>query len=295
MQLLVIGHTVEDHVYLNGEDVIKPGGIFYTVLGLKNIKDNEDSIWLNTFVQHENYHLFASAYEGVEKKYIEQAEKIPKVYLTLHDFKERGETYESISQNLNINIEDINSYDGILINMITGFDINLNQLKNIKREFTSPIFMDVHTLSRGLDENLKRRFRPIPEVEEWLSCVDILQANESELKTLSSKENEIEAAEEIFKYGVRILIITKDKIGARVYAHNNNEIISIFKSSIKIGSNNTIGCGDIFGAVFFYTYIKTGDWYRSLALANTAAGFTASYEHINAFNGLKKDVFSRYN
>ena len=46
---------------------------------------------------------------------------------------------------------------------------------------------------------------------------------------------------------------------------------------------------------FFYTYIKTKDLCKSLELANTAAGYTASYENLNAFNGLKRDVFTRYN
>lgn len=295
MRMLVIGHTVEDHVYLNGEDIIKPGGIFYTALGLKNFIDKEDTVSLNTFVQKENYYLFAGVYEGMGKDYLKYVERIPKVYLTLHDFKERGETYESVSQNLDIDIKDLNSFDGILLNMITGFDITLNQLKEIRHVYNGFIFMDVHTLSRGLDENLKRNFRPVPNVDEWLSSVDILQANVNELKTLSNKRDEKDAAEEILRYGVKIFILTKGEIGAKVYMLDNNEIISIFKSSIKIENKNMLGCGDIFGAVFFYTYIKTKDLCKSLELANTAAGYTASYENLNAFNDLKKDVFTRYN
>ncbi len=295
MRMLVIGHTVEDHIYLNNKDIIKPGGIFYTALGLKNFIDKEDNILLNTFVQKENYYLFAEVYNGMAKDYMKYVERIPKVYLSLHDFKERGETYESISQNLEIDIKDLNSFDGILLNMITGFDITLYQLKEIRRAYNGLIFMDVHTLSRGLDENLKRNFRPVPDVDEWLCSVDILQANVNELKTLSNKQDEKDAAEEILRSGVKIFILSKGEIGARVYMLDNNEIISIFKSSVKIGNKNTLGCGDIFGAVFFYTYIKTKDLCKSLELANTAAGYAASYEDINEFNGLKRDVFTRYN
>ena len=216
--------------------------------------------------------LFADVYEGLGKDYLKYVERIPKVYLTLHDFKERGETYESISQNLDVDVKNLNSFDGILINMITGFDITLKQLKEIRQAYKGLIFMDVHTLSRGLDENLKRNFRPIPNVDEWISSIDILQANVNELKTISNKTNEKDAAEEILRCGTKIFILTKGELGARVYTLNNNEIISIFRSSIKIRNKNMIGCGDIFGAVFFYTYIKTGDLYKSLELANTAAG-----------------------
>jgi hypothetical protein len=295
MRILVIGHTVEDHVLLNGEDIIKPGGIYYTALALKNFIDTKDSAFLNTYVQKENYNLFAGVYEDLGTDYLKFVDRIPKVYLTLHDFKERGETYESISQNLEVNTKDLASFDGILLNMITGFDISLNQLKEIRNTYKGLIFLDVHTLSRGLDENLRRNFRPVPDIAGWISSVDILQANVNELKTLSNKEDEKDAAGEILRYGAKIFILTKGNLGARVYILNNNEIISIFKSSINSGNKNTLGCGDIFGAVFFYFYIKTRDLYRSLELANTAAGFAASYDNFNAFNGLKRDVFKRYN
>ena len=295
MRILVIGHTVEDHVSINGEDIIKPGGIYYTALALKNFISDEDSVSLNTFVQKENYNLFGDVYESLGKDYMKFVERIPKVYLTLHDFKERGETYESISQNLEISATDLTLFDGILINMITGFDITLNQLKGIRHAYNGLIFLDVHTLTRGLDENFKRNFRPVPNIDEWIASADIVQANVSELRTLSNKKYEMDAAEEILKYGAKIFILTKGELAARVYMLNNNEIISIFKSSVKIQSKNKLGCGDVFGAVFFYTFIKTKDVYKSLELANSAASYTASYEDINRFNGLRKDVFTRYN
>jgi len=295
MKMMVIGHTVEDHLTVNGEDIVKPGGIFYTVLGLSGIIEKDDSVSINSFIQKENYNLFAGVYNKLETSHLSYVEKIPKVYLTLHDFKERGETYESVSQNLNVDLNGLNNYDGILINMITGFDITLKQLKQIRKEYNGIIFMDVHTLSRGLDENLRRNFRPIPDAAEWISSVDILQANVSELKTITTKNNELDAAEEILRYGAKIFILTKAETGARIYTLNNNEIFSIFRSSMKIGIKNMIGCGDIFGAVFFYTYIKTSNLYKSLELANIAAGCTASYENLDAFNGLRNDIFTRYN
>ncbi len=56
-----------------------------------------------------------------------------------------------------------------------------------------------------------------------------------------------------------------------------------------------VGTGDVFGAVFFYNYIKTKDASSSLGLANTAAGCAASYNDFKNFDNLKEDVFSRYN
>ncbi len=295
MKLLVVGHSVEDHIIVNGEEQINPGGIFYTALALKNFIEDEDEIFLNTSVQKENYSMFEEVYEKFKSSYIKYVEKIPKVYLALHNFKERGETYESMSQSLDVELSKLNSFDGILVNMITGFDISLDQIKNIRKNFRGLIFLDVHTLSRGLDENLKREFRKIPNFNEWAESVDILQSNENEILTFGNNIEEREIAEEILNYGTKILIVTKGKLGARIYLRKEGELISIFNSSLKIENKNMIGCGDVFGAVFFYHYSKTKDLVYSLRLANTAAGCSASYTDLKNFNNLKNDVLSRYN
>jgi hypothetical protein len=295
MKLLIIGHSVEDHINEEGIEKIKPGGIFYTALSLKSFAEENDKIFLNSAVQKGNYNLFSNVYDNFERSYLKFVDRIPKVYLTLHNFKERGETYESISQGLEINLNDLNMFDGILINMITGFDISLEQIKTLRRAYKGLIYIDIHTLSRGLDENLKREFRTIPNFKEWASSVDILQANESEFKTLSLQKDELEIAKEVLSFGVKYLIITKGAFGAKIFSMNGNEIISTFKSSIKIESKNMIGCGDVFGAVFFYHYIKTKNLDESLTIGNIAAGRAASYKEIKDFSKLKEDVFKRYN
>ncbi len=295
MKLLIIGHSVEDHINEEGIEKINPGGIFYTALALKNYACEDDKIFLNTAVEKDNYGLFSDVYESFEKDHIKFVNRIPKVYLTLHNFKERGETYESISQGLEINTNGLNIFDGVLINMITGFDISLDQIKNIRKAYKGLIYIDIHTLSRGLDENLKREFRKIPLFNEWAASADIIQANESELKTLSDNSSELEIAREILSFGVKYLIVTKGDSGAKIFSMNGKEIISTFKSSIKIESKNMIGCGDVFGAIFFYHYIKTKNINESLTIANIAAGCAASYKELKNFSELKKDVFKRFN
>ena len=131
--------------------------------------------------------------------------------------------------------------------------------------------MDVHTLSRGLDENYKRKFRQIPDFDKWAKCIDIIQVNQSELFTLSPQKNESEIVEEIFDSGVKIICVTKGKLGAKVYFKESNEIISYFIVANKINNPNVIGCGDVFGAAFFYSYIRNKNVMDSLSKAVAAA------------------------
>jgi sugar/nucleoside kinase (ribokinase family) len=80
----------------------------------------------------------------------------------------------------------------------------------------------------------------------------------------------MEIVEELFSYDVKILCVTKGELGARVYYKNENEIASYFIAARKINNPNVIGCGDVFGASFFYSYIRNKNVINSLtnAIAN---------------------------
>ncbi|MHB8336505.1 MAG: carbohydrate kinase family protein [Ignavibacteriaceae bacterium] len=295
MKLLIIGHTVEDHIHYQGENKIKPGGIFYTVLTLLNFKNENDEIFLNTSIQKENYHLFSPVFDQLDRRYFTFVERIPKVFLTVHNFKERGETYENITEKLEILSADLSQFDGILINMITGFDLTLDQLKEIRENYTGLIYFDVHTLSRGMDENFHREFRVIPYFREWATLLDIIQVNENELNALFDIPDEMDIAREVLNCGAKFFIVTKGEAGSKIYSLNNDELTSTFISSIKIKIKNKIGCGDAFGAVFFYAYIQSENFIKALTLANISAGCVVSYDDIYEYKNLRKDVFTRYN
>lgn len=280
MKILVVGHSVEDHIHQNDEEKIRPGGIYYSVLGLSKIILSEDKIHLVTALQKSNEYLFSDVYDRISKNNFSWVDEIPKVHLIIHDSKERTECYENVSKNLNIDYNILSNFDGILINMITGFDITLDQLHEIRKQYSGLIYLDVHSLSRGFDESKTRVFRQIPEFTQWASLVDFIQSNELEAKTLFNDQDELQIAAEVLKQGIRCFIITKGNIGARIYTKQNNEVESEFVSAGKIHTLNKVGCGDIFGGVFFYTYLQTNNFSKSLAAANYAAGKSATTQKL---------------
>jgi fructose-1-phosphate kinase PfkB-like protein len=87
------------------------------------------------------------------------------------------------------------------------------------------------------------------------------------LFTLSQKKKEIEIVEELFNAGVKIVCVTKGELGAKAYFKNSNEILSYFMAARKINNPNVIGCGDVFGASFFYSYIRNKNVMDSLSNA----------------------------
>lgn len=284
MKILVIGHSVLDKIIIDGKEEIKPGGIYYTVSALNKIK-SDDEVFLCTSIEDEIYSYFKDEYSKCFTKHIQFGSKIPRVNLYINPGQERCEKYENVNSPLNIPVHELNTFDAILINMITGFDISLSQLKEIRNNFNGLIYFDVHTLSRGLDSDMKRSFRRIKQFNEWKDCLDIIQVNEHELFSISSKEDELSVAKDVLlnKAGKRPcqLIITKGELGAKVYNVRNDEVKSFYLSASKVDVHNTIGLGDTFGAVYYYTYLKTKSFYRALELAVLAGALAASPEGFN--------------
>ncbi|MDP3148849.1 MAG: carbohydrate kinase family protein [Ignavibacteria bacterium] len=295
MKILIIGHTVEDHIVFHGEEQeVKPGGIFYSASGFHFLKDAEDEIYLCTSIQKDNYDLFAFVYDRFNHDFFSYVDKIPKIHLNVFEKKERHERYENITDKLTVPFEALNKFDGIFINMITGFDINVEDVQQIRKNYNGPIYIDIHSLARGIDDNYRRDFRKIPEVEEWISSVDIVQANDHELFTLSEKKTEKEIAEELLHIGAKIILVTKSARGASVYTMKNGEVFSLSIPRIQIETKNKVGCGDVFGAAFFSSYIKDKNIEKAFTIANIAGGCIASYSEIKKMKDLRYDVLSRF-
>ena len=158
-KMLVIGHSVLDRIYCKEKLTIKPGGIFHSINTLVNLIEEDNEIYLATHFSDDSFKFFADTYKEVNLKYSKVTKSIPTVTLHLHDDKERDEHYSKITQKIDIENIDFSEFDIILVNMISGFDIDFSDLQNIRKKSNAIIYFDLHTLSRGIDESGKRKFR----------------------------------------------------------------------------------------------------------------------------------------
>jgi sugar/nucleoside kinase (ribokinase family) len=300
----VIGHSVEDHIHLEGTGLIRPGGIFYTAAALVNYKNTGDEIFLCTDISKNKSSLFSSVYDQLDKSFIRYSDRIASVHLIVKDKSEREEYYENIGVSLQLPPVNFNIFDGILLNMISGYDILPDQLENLRKVFHGLIYMDVHTLSRGTEyikENrIRRDFRIIPDFRRWAVNTDIIQVNKQELRTLFAKKTEQEIVAEVMNCGIKHLIVTMDEEGAVLFSQCeenkrntavNSNFYILHEKAIKIRNENKIGCGDVFGAVFFYNYIKHKKAEVALKAANCAAGAAAGFRELADFKKLRDELF----
>ena len=288
MKLLIIGHSVVDHIFEGGNEKIFPGGIHYASIGFRSMQEPNDNISLITSTSKDDSKYFEKAFSNFELKFSNPIEAIPHVNLYMDPNKERIEHYKNSAEPLKLS-EDINlnEFDGIYINMITGNDLLPEQFVYLRNNFGGKIYLDVHTLSRGSGRDQHRFFRKIPDAESYLQSVDVIQVNELELQTLTPFNEKDKIIDAVFALGVEILIITKAEKGAEVFTKEGTHF-SI--DAMRVNSVNKVGCGDVFGSVFFYSYLSSNDLEKSFSLANKAAGIVTTYTKEEQFINLKNDI-----
>ncbi|MFN3871854.1 MAG: carbohydrate kinase family protein [Ignavibacterium sp.] len=267
MKILLIGHSVFDSIVSSNNKSFSPGGIFYSANQIVSLASADDNLFLCTQFDYNTSEYFMPVYSKFNIDYIEKVEAIPSVTLILDENSERKEIYSNISSKLIIDKINFADFDAILINMITGTDITSDDLKLIRSKTSAIIFFDVHTLTRPMNQSGERVFSTIKNFEDWSKNIDILQANENEFKTLGNYQSEYEQAKYLLGLGIKIILLTNGSKGAKVFFREKEEILSYFVSARKIILTNTVGCGDTFGATFFYNYIRTKNVYQSLSFA----------------------------
>lgn len=177
--------------------------------------------------------------------------------------------------------------DGLLVNLVSGVDVTLSSLQDIRKNFDGYIHMDLHNLVMQTFPDGTRRQMPVKDWSSWVSQPDTLQMNESELNILTGDNvTEYQTAEKILRSGnVRSLVVTRGRSGVSLFSMRKNEGSKnpeLDKSDVpRIDSPEFIdstGCGDVFASSYFYKNAeqKLSDMSSALAYANKMASLNAS-------------------
>jgi hypothetical protein len=176
--------------------------------------------------------------------------------------------------------------DALYINLISGFELDLETLQLIRGHFRGPIYLDLHSLLLGIQPDGTRFFRPIQNPPDWFACADLLQVNEQEMSMMAPDPMALSAA--AMQAGVQSLLVTLGKRGVvYVVAPGFDRLDDLRRPNAwRVGavktalvpaeavdsSGDPTGCGDVFGATYF-SRLLTGD---TFAVALKAAIHAAS-------------------
>ncbi len=294
MKLLIAGSSVEDMIHTKGTVLNQPGGMFYVASAVDALREENDEIFMLTNLSQKQRHLYFPLYERFNSSLVNTVEQLPVNHLFIHEKGEREEKYEHLTEKISFEpcaLENLD-LDGVLINLITGFDFTPSDIKRIKAITNAPVFLDIHSRTRSFSEEGKREFSQIDDINEWASTVDILQANENEILYCGSGNEEKSIVENILNLGVKFVLVTKGDAGVRMYYRNNGETNSLFVKALQVESVNKVGCGDVFGATFFINWLRTNDPVNALYAGNAAGAVISTYKSTKQIENLKKDVDS---
>jgi hypothetical protein len=80
--------------------------------------------------------------------------------------------------------------DALYLNFISGFELELADLQQLRAAFEGPIYADLHSLLLARAPTGHRTPQPLADWREWLRCLDAVQLNEDELATLAGSEGD---------------------------------------------------------------------------------------------------------
>jgi len=104
----------------------------------------------------------------------------------------------------------------LYVNLISGFELDLDTFRLVRLHFKRPIYTDLHSLVLAVQPDGARTWRPLPDVAQWCACTDFLQVNEDELAMLAP--DGLALAATAHAQGVRALLVTLGARGAAWFA-----------------------------------------------------------------------------
>ena len=183
----------------------------------------------------------------------------------------------------------VEGLDALYVNLISGFELDLETATLLRQHFKGVIYCDLHSLVLAVQPGGLRTPRPLPDVAAWCRCFDLLQVNEDELAMMAPDPMALAAT--ALANGVRSLAVTLGKRGAVYFAQPEFDRLTnlsggagalgaalgpvrtaLVPAESVAGPGDPTGCGDVWGASWF-SRLLAGD---KLSDAMTAAARAAA-------------------
>jgi hypothetical protein len=134
--------------------------------------------------------------------------------------------------------------DALLINFLSGWELDLETTMLLRQHFPGPIHCDLHMMAWAVQPDGLRTLRPIPNIAAWCRCFDFLQMNEDELAMVAP--DPLSLAATAIAAGVSCLFVTLGKRGAGLRltarsaaAHGTLDAAARWHRSARAGPDRT--------------------------------------------------------
>lgn len=286
----VVGTLTRDTIHLpTGATVRSLGGIAYTLFPLGSLLPPE---WTIHPVCHVGEDVLDWAKEVLEAcPRIEQGglisveERNNTVELFYQEDEERVEVLSGGVPPLALKeLESLAECDYVLVNLISGFELDLPTFEALRRLTDAPIYADLHTLLRGVEPDGRRTSQRLQEPDRWLAVPQTVQVNRQEAALVLGEHEPLEEkrfselARRAHQAGVETLLITLGQKGAYVSWRQGGEVQAELIPALPIEEAlDPTGCGDVFGAAYVATCLRGLSPPQAVRGANRAAAVNARH------------------
>ena len=183
----------------------------------------------------------------------------------------------------------IKDLDALYVNFISGFETSLEPIRQVRSVFEGPMYVDLHSLFLGVQQDGLRTPQMLPDVGEWFSCFDAVQVNEDELKLIG--EDPLEVAAGAIARGVQLFVVTLAEHGAVFFTTGDFDfrgarqhlrpapgpIRTAKVEPLSVEVRDPTGCGDVFGGAMVGQLVRGADIEVAVQEANAAAARNVQY------------------
>lgn len=277
------------------------GGIFYTLSILGNLLNQADEIYPVCYLGTDIYDEIItglSRYKNIKFSGIKKVDQAnTAVKLVYKDIENRNEFLTNRLPQIEFDhFQQVAPVDIWLVNFITGFEMSLDTFRRFCNQTSGLIYVDFHSLALDINEIGKRSYRRLPNWEQWIEGVDVLQMNDAEASSLcdcdrTNRTALIQFGYRLLETGIEIVHITRGSKGSLLYYRDNNEV-----KAMQIPATNldkvvdVTGCGDAFAAGFLVHYFEHHNLVEATIHANRVAGFNCTLSGTEELFKLKKVI-----
>ncbi len=188
----------------------------------------------------------------------------------------------------------VRDVDALYVNLISGFELELEVAQLLRLSFRGPIYCDLHSLMLAVQPGGLRTPRPLANAAEWCACFDILQVNEDEMTLMAPDPMALAAT--ALQAGVRSLVVTLGPRGAVYFAASDFDRLSDLRRNRPMGhalgpvrtaripteriitsGGDPTGCGDVWGATYFSRLLAGDNLADAIRAAHRAAARNVEY------------------
>lgn len=181
--------------------------------------------------------------------------------------------------------------DALYVNLISGFELDLETAQLLRQHFRGPIYCDLHSLLLAVQPDGLRTPQPLADPAAWCRCFDIVQVNEDEMALLAP--DPLALAATALGAGVRCLVVTLGARGAVYFAAPGFERLADLAAGspaaalgsptgavrtalvpaelVRTADGDPTGCGDVWGATYFSRLLAGDNLADAMRAAHRAA------------------------